>query len=194
MGTGLFSTWKRTTNPIADWVSWTNFEGEVGAVPGGARQVAVAPLPDRRLELWAVDGTGGLFTTWKVDTNPDAAWVPWADFYAEVGGLAAGARQVAVAPLPDGRLQLWAVDGTGGLFTTWKVDTNPNAAWVPWADFYAEAGALAAPAQQVVVARLPDLRLQVWVVDNLGNVFSSWKTTTAPNAAWSTWVDFLMEP
>ncbi|MGE5765337.1 MAG: M64 family metallopeptidase [Mycobacterium leprae] len=54
----------------------------------------------------------------------------------------AGYPQTAVAPLSDGRLELWATTAAGRLFTTWKVSTDPNADWVPWADFLAEVGAL----------------------------------------------------
>ena len=64
-----------------------------------APNVAVAALPDRRLELWATDNQGGLFTTWKVDTDPNANWSGWSDFLAEVGPLPGGAAQVAVAAL-----------------------------------------------------------------------------------------------
>jgi hypothetical protein len=95
----------------------------------------VAPLSDGRLQLWAVDSQGGLSTTWKTTTNPDANWVPWADALGETGPLPAAAAQVAVAPLSDGRLQLWAVDSQGGLSTTWKTTTNPDANWAGWSDF-----------------------------------------------------------
>ncbi len=102
----------------------------------------MAPLSDERLELWVVDGAGGLLTTWKTTTDPNADWVPWWDFLAAGSGnpgpLPNGARQVAVAPLSDERLELWVVDGAGGLLTTWKTTTDPNADWVPWADFLAE--------------------------------------------------------
>jgi hypothetical protein len=49
---------------------------------------------------------------------------------------------VAVAPLTDGRLQLWMTTSTGQLFTTWKTTTNPNATWAPWRDFLGEVGPL----------------------------------------------------
>ena len=103
-----------------------------------APQIAVAALPDGRLELWATDRGGGLQTTWKVDTDPNANWSGWSDFLAEVGALTNGATDLCVAPLPDGRLELWAADGQGGLFTTWKVDTDPNANWSGWSDFLGE--------------------------------------------------------
>jgi hypothetical protein len=99
-------------------------------------------LSDGRLELWATNAAGGLFTTWKTTTDPNATWTPWSDFLAEVGPLAGGARQVAVAPLSDGRLELWATNAAGGLFTKWKTTTDPNATWTPWSDFLAEVGPL----------------------------------------------------
>src|SRR5712691_5710594 len=87
----------------------------------------------------------GLMTVLVDRTPEDQPWVeattapsPQADFLAETGPLPAAASQVAVAPLSDGRLQLWAVDAQGGLLTTWKTTTDPNAGWVPWADFLAE--------------------------------------------------------
>jgi len=43
-----------------------------------------------------------------------------------------------VAPLSDGRLELWVTGGAGGLFTTWRSDTDPNADWAPWFDFLAK--------------------------------------------------------
>ena len=128
--------WMPTANQPPAWMPTylhSHFVSkEVGALPAGARQAAVAPLPDGRLELWVVDASGGLSTTWKVSAQPNANWSPWENFLAEVGALPAGARQVAVATLPDGRLELWVTDASGDLFTTWKVSTQPNADWTPW--------------------------------------------------------------
>ncbi|MEH2539201.1 FAD-binding protein [Bradyrhizobium sp. AZCC 1699] len=185
---GLFTTWKATTDPNADWVPWEDFP--VGAVSAAARQVAVAPLSDRRLELWVTDGAGGLFTTWKETTDPNAAWAPWVDFLAEVGGLQEGVAQVAVAPLSDGRLELWATGTAGGLFTTWKATTDPNADWAPWVDFLAEVGGLPEGVAQVAVAPLSDGRLELWVTGTAGGLFTTWKATTDPNADWVPWEDF----
>jgi len=95
----------------------------------GVQDVAVAPLSDRRLQLWAANTNGELFSTWKVTTDPNADWAPW----EKDPGISA-VRHVAVAPLSDGRLQLWASDANGVIFSTWKVTTDPNADWVPWFD------------------------------------------------------------
>lgn len=190
---GLSSCWKTTTNPNAPWTGWSNFLDEVGGIPGGTSALSVAPLPDDRLQLWAVDGIGGLWSCWKTAANANAAWSGWNDFLGEAGGLPTGARQAAVAPLPDGRLELWVVDAAGGVSTTWKLATNPNSGWAPWSDFLAEVGGLPAGARDVCVAPLPDGRLELWVSDAGGGLSTCWKLTTNPNSAWSPWNDFLGE-
>ena len=190
---GLLTTWKTSPAPNAPWVAWSDFLAEVGAIPTGVAQVAVGRLPDGRLELWAVDRAGGLFTSWKTNSSANAPWAGWADFIAEAGAVPAGVVQVAVAPLPDGRLELWATDGAGGLFTTWKLITNPNAGWTPWSDFLGEAGEIQAGVARVAVARLPDQRLELWVTDRAGALLTSWKLTADPNADWVPWADFLAE-
>ncbi|WP_256436313.1 hypothetical protein [Brevibacillus sp. HB1.4B] len=40
-----------------------------------------------------------------------------------------------MAPLNDGRLQVWVADQSGDIHTQWKVSTDPNAAWTPWKRF-----------------------------------------------------------
>jgi hypothetical protein len=131
-GQGLFTTWKLTTDPNADWSGWA----DAGPLSGNVTSLAVARLPDGRQQLWA--GTGqGLFTTWKLTSDPNADWSAWSDFLAEVGPLSGSVTSLAVAPLEDGRLQLWA--GTEQkFFSTWKVSTDPNADWSGWSDFSAE--------------------------------------------------------
>jgi hypothetical protein len=37
--------------------------------------------------------------------------------------------------LPDGRIQLFAVDTSGGMWTMWKLTTDPNAGWTQWQSF-----------------------------------------------------------
>jgi len=91
--------------------------------------LAVAPLSDGRLELWVRSDQGQLLTTWKATTNADASWRDWSDFLGEVGPLPGGVTALAVAPLSDKRLELWASTDQGKLFTTWKTATNPDADW-----------------------------------------------------------------
>jgi hypothetical protein len=163
--------------------------------PAKVRQVGVAPLPDGRLQLWAVDEAGKLFSTWQSTLDPNASWVAWEDFLAEEKfqpPKPAKVRQVEVAPLPDGRLQLWAVDDAGQLFRTQKVDNNPNAHWEPWKDFRVKVPP-SFKVRQEEVAPLPDGRLQLWAVSETGQLSSTWQSTSDP-ASWVAWKDFRAHP
>lgn len=165
--------------------------------PGQVRQVGVAPLPNERLQLWAVSEAGKLFTRTR-PSDPAAPWEkPWEDFLAKYPlKVPAKLRQVEVAPLPGGRLQLWAVGEAGQLFSTWQSTSDDPASWVkPWEDFLADEKfeqPVPAKVRQVEVAPLPDGRLQLWAVDEAGQLFSTWKTDPGPNASWEKhWKDLL---
>lgn len=183
----LQTTWKSTNDPNAPWVQW-------GALAPGptfpVSQLAVAALPDKRLQLFAVNPWGGLQTTWKSTNDPNAPWVPWSFFAPAAAGQL---PQVAVGTLPDGRLQLFAVDASGALQSTWKYTTDPNSGWSAWSRLYT-AGPGALPLTQAAVGSLPDGRLQLFVVDAAGNLQSTWKLTADPNAGWAGWSPFSVEP
>ena len=152
--------------------------------PGQVRQVGMAPLPDKRLQLWAVDEAGKLFTrTRKATSDPDASWEAWEGF--EPPDPAKVRQVVGVAHLPNKRLQLWAVDKDGKLHTTYNGRDVP---WVPWEDFKPSAPA---NVRQVEVAPLPDGRLQLWVVDKDGKLSSTRKRDPHDSdALWEEWKDF----
>jgi hypothetical protein len=190
---GLFTTWKLNNDPNADWAGWSDFLAEVGPLPGAVTAVAVAPLSNGSLELWASTAQGGLFTTWKLTAQPDADWAGWSDFLAEVGPLPDAVATVAIAPLSDGSLELWASTAQGGLFTTWKLNNDPNADWAGWSDFLAEVGPLPGAVTGVAVAPLSDGSLELWASTAQGGLFTCWKFNNAPDAGWAGWSDFLAE-
>jgi hypothetical protein len=73
---------------------------------------------------------------WKTDTNPNAGWTEWQPFFgSNIPIFGSDVNAVTVAPLSDGRLQLWGNITNGALFTTWKETIDPNAAWSPWSPF-----------------------------------------------------------
>ena len=78
----MFSTWKTSAAANATWTPWSDFATEVGALPGGAQQIAAAPLSNGALQLWAISN-GSVFSTWKTSGLPNATWTPWSDFFAD---------------------------------------------------------------------------------------------------------------
>ncbi|MBO8194416.1 hypothetical protein ITI46_22520 [Streptomyces oryzae] len=112
--------------PDADWTDWQQFGFDFGRVVS----LAAAPLTDERPQIFAVSEGGELLTTWKVSSEPSAAWANWAKF----NGLLGSACSVGVATLTDGRPQIVVGTDTGSV-SSWKVSENPDAAWSDWSSF-----------------------------------------------------------
>ena len=72
----LWSRWKIDTSSTSDWTAW---EGKEFTLPDShkASQIAVAPLLDRRLQIWAIDENGNLWSRWKKDTSSTSDWTAW---------------------------------------------------------------------------------------------------------------------
>lgn len=68
-------------------------------------------------------------TTWWSLFSID--WNTKAGFYSE---------QIAVAPLSDKSLQLWAVDSGGIIWSCWKKDSDANSNWTEWMPDWAAQG------------------------------------------------------
>jgi len=235
----IWSTWQITTDTTyQDWRYWQM--PWTPAVPAfRAAQIAVAPLPDQRLQFWTVDTEGYIWSCWKTGTAGNA---PWTDFtkswtrnpvtftakQVAVGPLSDHTLQcfaldtagvihscwqtyqsgtldwndwttnwsntqppqpftwIAVAPWPDGTLQLWAVDTGGNIWSCWKSGADPSAQWTAWTQDWS-AGTPPFSAKQVAAAPLYDGGLQFWAIDNNGRLWSCWQETTDPNSAWTAW-------
>jgi hypothetical protein len=93
--------------------------------------IAVAPLPDGRLQLFFVS-QGRLLTSWKQTPDPNSVWTPLAGFAPAPRGAVS---DVAVGRLPDGRLQLFSTSPNGQLSTSWKQSIDPNSLWTDWVPF-----------------------------------------------------------
>src|SRR5262249_44532668 len=104
----VLTTWKADRNPNAAWAPWQRFYAQTDD-----DAISAASLPDGRLQLWRLNRNGAMWSRWKTGPNPNAAWTEWATFSVP------GRRTLAftAAPLKDGRLQLWAADESGAIYT-----------------------------------------------------------------------------
>ena len=176
-GSRFLTAWKETTDVNSAWSPVVDFNLPT-AHP--IQRIAAGRLSDGRIQLFATT-PNEVLTTWKVTTASTAQWQPWATFYSTSDD-----DQITAAQLPDGRLQLWRLNRNGGLWSRWKVTTNSAAQWTEWSVFHA-------PGSQVVsfaAAPLSDHRLQLFAADSTGAMFSSWKETPHPDAAWTPWSPF----
>jgi hypothetical protein len=136
----------RLPQPAPAWGPWQPFP----SLPGGyyVSSLAASQLPDQRIQVFAADTNGSLWSIWQTDVAGD--WTPaWQSFPGLPNGqpilhdphlspdqVPNGTQQIlALAPLPDARLQLFAVDDEGSVWTTWKETTDADSGWGAWTQF-----------------------------------------------------------
>ena len=144
-------------------------------------QLAVAKLPDGRLQLWSVDENLALFSRQQQRADPNSGWTPVSPFQTPQ----AKAVTFAAASLSDGRVHLFVIDGSspGQIWSTWQETSGPNSAWTSLSPFQTpEKGAYC-----VTAAPLSDGRLQLFVTDgySLGQIWSTRQESTDPNSGWT---------
>src|SRR5271157_1305225 len=188
----LWSAWKLTKDPDSQWSAFSKFETPpCGASPG----IAVAPLPDGRLQIWVSTGlTGGpqLWSAWKLTKDPDSQWSAFSQFETPPGGPYEF-EGMAVAPLPDGRLQIWVLDNAYQLWSASKLTKDPDSQWSAFSQFEMPPVSLSF-VPEIDVAPLPDGRLQIWVLDNADQLWSAWMLTKDPDSQWSAFSQFETPP
>jgi hypothetical protein len=69
----IMSRWKQTPDPNSGWTAWSKFQ----TPHGGVTSFCVGILSDKRMQLFATTGDGGVFSCWKTTTDPNASWTPW---------------------------------------------------------------------------------------------------------------------
>jgi hypothetical protein len=194
-GGALWSTWYVATS----WLDWCYLRAQWTPQPPPftATCMCAGPLPDGRLQFFAVDTAGAIWSCWKSSLDPSSAWTAWTTAWRPAADPEPTAATVAVAPLSDGRLQFFTVDTGGALWSCWKQTTDPASAWNALTrDWTPQPPPFSARAANgaLAVAPLSDGRLQFWAVDGGGAIWSCWKTTMASDSAWSDWTNQWTNP
>jgi hypothetical protein len=78
---------------------------------------------------------GGYLHAGRSSTDSNSAWTPWQQFFDTEQFVDTGIQLFTVAPLSDGRLKLWGIDGNWALFSTWKLSQDPSSDWARWSSF-----------------------------------------------------------
>ena len=146
----LQTRWKASSQTDAGWTPWQPFpsEGFPGGSPLGGSDLAAAQLPSvdtklgpgtGRLQVWfAWSGQDTLLTTIKSSEAPSAPWQAWEPFTPPPPVIAndrVSVAELAVVPLVDGRLQLWANlqdEPSPSLWSTVKTEQNWDSPWSQW--------------------------------------------------------------
>jgi hypothetical protein len=122
----------------------------VVAGDGYALDLCAAQLPDGSVQVFAVtQGQPALQTCWQANPGPPG-FTPhefnnMTEFSPTLTGLSNGNFGVRAVTLPDGRLQLWALTGTGAqqeIVTSHKETTQSGSAWSAWSPVASSGGTL----------------------------------------------------
>jgi hypothetical protein len=70
------SRWKESTDPNSACTAWSNFQ----TPSGGATNLSVGYLSDKRMQLFATLKNGNTASCWKQTADPNSAWTPWSAF------------------------------------------------------------------------------------------------------------------
>jgi hypothetical protein len=173
---------------------------ETWPTPDTVDNLAIGTLTDGNRQLWASSSSNGkVHTRWNLDQGPSNLWADGTE-PGEHGPIPSGQalRQIVVGRLSNGALQLWAVDVTGRLFSSWKTSAHPDASWTPWSDFFADVDPVPPHATYDVFSatacEVPVGRLQLWIRTNSGYLYTTTKTSSDPNSSWSQWSSFSRPP
>ena len=183
----IWSCWTSSTSPASRWTKWTD-KWTPRRPPFKAVMVAAAPLPDRRLQFWAVDESGQIWSCCKSTTKSTARWTAWTKDWAPAPPFKAA--MVAAAPLSDARdrsekrVQIWAVDESGEIWSCRQSANAPSSPWTEWTKNWIPSPPVF-KASMVAVAPMVDGRLQLWAVDENGEIWSCWKTEASVGANWT---------
>ena len=112
----------------ATWTAWADFPSPSTS---GLKSIAAGPLPaDHRLQLWAVDNMDTLWSASQVSTTTNDGWTAWSVFPGT--GSAGNLEAIGVAPLEDGRLQVWIIQSFTEVWIVRMISQDISMGWTQW--------------------------------------------------------------
>lgn len=170
--------------PNGGWTpAWTSHQHPPAVVVGSPTQIMDA---EGFLQVFAI---GADDTIWQIgQIGPSGDWSGWISFGAPAihGGLRSAPT---VAPSADGRLELFAIGGDGGLWHTWQ---KPGGGWSSWTPHGAPPGTSLDHQWQPVMSQNAEGRLELFALSDDGALWHIWQT--APSQGWSDWLSHGTPP
>ncbi len=109
--------------PGGGWTPFYSVGPPVAGTVGAVGNVAMATNNDGRLEIFARGTDGAIWHTWQ--GTPSGGWGQWYSLGKPGGG--GFVSDVTAGRNGDGRLEIAAVDGSGGVWHAWQ--TSPSGGW-----------------------------------------------------------------
>jgi hypothetical protein len=119
----LWTTWQ--TSPGGNWAAWSGPNWN-SAQTGMKRIAASQQGGSRGAQLWGITDSYALVTTYQL--TPGGNWSGWQGWAATSEN--SQFVEVTASQQNDGRVQLWALDTLGQLWSCWQ--TSPGGDWTGW--------------------------------------------------------------
>ncbi|ATZ25247.1 Resuscitation-promoting factor Rpf precursor [Streptomyces lavendulae subsp. lavendulae] len=155
--------------------NWTPFQalnGFGGAAFFNASQESIAATPDGSTQTLATGNDGNLYHTARY-TN--GQWTGWAALPGFAGAANFGARDQAMAGMPNGDAQLMAIGNDGKIYQNTRYKAGNWQGWSPVGTWQAK---------KIAVAGLPDGSTQTLIIGNDGNIYHAIRST---DGTWTGW-------
>jgi hypothetical protein len=185
----LYTVRASNASASATWGPWANLSLGIDA-----QRVSVARHGDGRQQVFVLSTTGEVHSLWQIDATTGSAWsTPVAFGSTTLPSLS----DIDAAWTPDGRIQVFAIDGTGNGWTRKATGSTPVANWEPWTSWsvplYAPTAATP-PALDGIISLTASRWLEsgatvvpvVFATDQQGNIY----VTTYVNGQWQPWRSF----
>ncbi len=168
---GIWTRWQVSGQAGAGWTNWTPFPGKATRIIGG-------DWPGNRPQLWSIGATDQkLYTCWRVSDQPGAPWTAW----SAMPGATSRMIDAAAVKLPQGGLQLFAIDTAHTIWTCVKATNTIAATWQAWTKFPGQA-------LRITSGSLSNGIPQLWAIGSQDQKLSTcWKVSAQPGAAWTPW-------
>jgi hypothetical protein len=143
-------------------------------------------LPDGRMQIFEIDSSNVLCTSWAWGTLPDSTWQGMAPMANYVKNVPSTVTDLCVDRVQDSRLQLFVIDTKNTLWTSIKRTIDPNADWIPFEMVSNSIKNTPAALIYVESGQLSDGRLQLFVIDSDKRLWTAWQISS------TAWCDFML--
>ena len=185
----LYTMRASSASAVATWGPWAKLSLDVAA-----QRVSVVRHGDGRQQAFVVSTTGAVCSLWQIDAT---SWSAWSTPVAFGSSTLPSISAIAATWTPDGRVQVFAIDGTGSGWTRTAASSSPLAGWNPWTSWsvplYAPVAATP-PRLDGIVSLTASRWLEsgglavpvVFATDQQGNIY----VTTYESGQWQPWRSF----
>jgi hypothetical protein len=159
--------------------NWSGFQPMLGyltGLPGDARDMSIAAMPDRSTQVLIVGADGGVYHEVR---RPDGNWTGFQPLPGMGVPDTAQASRVAISGMPDGSAQVLIIGADGGVYHQIR---RPDGDWTGFQSLTGMDTTGMARGSDVAIAALPDESAQILIIGADHGVYHQ---TLRPDGQWT---------